>query len=247
VVSDLHLGLGDPRGRGTGLAERGARDMLEALLRLARANRAKGIVVAGDLKHPIVGAPGRVGPLIFEFCAGLLEQGLALEVVPGNHDVGLAQHLPREVELHTSGGLLREGVGIFHGHRWPAHELERAELLVAGHLHPGYRFAPGTSGEPGKVRCWLRAEFRSPLAGFPPRAKRRSRARELLVLPAFNPLSGIESLNRSAPSRGRSFLFHRFLSATRPRVYLLDGTDVGPLATGPSPVPVTPERSAPGR
>ncbi|MCI4362890.1 MAG: metallophosphoesterase [Thermoplasmata archaeon] len=246
LVSDLHLGLGDPRGRGTGLAERGAREMLEELLELARRERALGVVVAGDLKHPIVGAPGRVGPLIFEFCAGLLASGLSVDVVPGNHDVGLAPHLPREVELHSAGGLLRDGVGIFHGHRWPDRTLERAEVLVAGHLHPGYRFAPGSGGEPGKLRCWVRAELGPELPGFPPQGKRRARAKELLILPAFNALSGIESLNRSAPSRGRSFLVHRFLGSSQPRAYLLDGTNLGALPMGPTLVPGARARSGPG-
>ncbi|MCI4346413.1 MAG: hypothetical protein L3K07_06635, partial [Thermoplasmata archaeon] len=241
-----HLGLGDPRGRGTGLAERGAHEMLEELLDLTDRERARGVVIAGDLKHPIVGAPGRVGQLIFDFCAGILSSGVPLEVVPGNHDVGLAPHLPREVRLHPPGGLLREGVGIFHGHRWPDRSLERARVLVAGHLHPGYRFAPGTGGEPGKLRCWVRAELGPELPGFPPRRGHRARANELVVLPAFNPLSGIESLNRSAPSRGRSFLFHRFLGRSRPRAYLLDGTDLGALPTSRSPVPEAPGQSASG-
>ena len=119
LVADLHVGLGDPRGRGTGLSERGAAAMAEELIGLAEREGARRILVAGDLKHPIVGAPGRVGPLLFEFASRVLSDGLAFEVVLGNHDVGLERHLPREVEVHGAGGLLREGVGVFHGHRWP--------------------------------------------------------------------------------------------------------------------------------
>ncbi|HEV2449128.1 MAG TPA: hypothetical protein VGU43_01810, partial [Thermoplasmata archaeon] len=165
-------------------------------------------------------------------------EGLALEVVLGNHDVGLERHLPREVEVHGAGGLLRDGVGVFHGHRWPDAALDRARTLVAGHLHPGFRLTAGTGGGPEKLRCWLRVEYPGRLR--PRRADgRRMQARELVVLPAFNPLGGIETLNRSAPHRGRSFLFHRFLAGTRPRVFLLDGIEVGTIPT--------PERSAEAR
>lgn len=244
VVSDLHVGLGDPRGRGTGLAERGAAAMAEELIGLAAREGARRIVVAGDMKHPIVGAPGRVGPLLFDFSSRLLSEGLALEVVLGNHDVGLARHLPREVELHGAGGLLRDGVGVFHGHRWPDPALDRAQTLVAGHLHPGFRLTAGTGGGAEKLRCWLRVEYSGRVR--PHRSDGRPmQARELVILPAFNPLGGIETLNRSAPQRGRSFLFHRFLAGTRPRAFLLDGIEVGTIPTPPPSVEVRrPARTA---
>lgn len=51
----------------------------------------------------------------------------------------------------------------------------------------------------------------------------------MIVLPAYNPLAGTEALNRQRPARGRTFLYHRFLSQGSARAYLLDGTDLGPL------------------
>ncbi|HYA54318.1 MAG TPA: hypothetical protein VEG42_01785, partial [Thermoplasmata archaeon] len=64
--------------------------------------------------------------------------------------------------------------------------------------------------------------------------KRRRRhaeiaAREVVILPAFNPIAGTEALNRERPARGRSFLYRRFLTRGVVRAYLLDGTDLGEL------------------
>ena len=53
----------------------------------------------------------------------------------------------------------------------------------------------------------------------------------MIVLPAFNPIAGVEALNRRRVSPGRSFLFARFLSKGPARAYLLDGTDLGLVAT----------------
>ena len=110
-----------------------------------------------------------------------------------------------------------------------------APTLVAGHLHPGFRLAPTADFPEGKRRCWVRVE-RSP----PPETKRsrrrrhiEPRAREIVILPAFNPIAGTESLNRNQPTRGRSFLYQRFLRGGVARAFLLDGTDVGVL-TPPS-------------
>jgi uncharacterized protein len=191
------------------------------------------LVIACDTKHPIVGTPPALRPLVFDFFGRLLEEGHRVEVVLGNHDVGLARWLPREVEVHPSAGIVRLGLGIFHGHRWPSNRLLRAPALAAGHLHPGFRLAPTVDDPSGKRPCWVRVR-RAPTR---PRDQRRRRhaplaAREIVILPPFNPLAGIEALNRERPARGRSFLFGRFLSDGEARAYLLDGTDLGPIPTG---------------
>ncbi len=234
VVSDVHLGIGSTPERPSGPFEGSGRALSEELVRIARASRVDSIVVAGDAKHPIVGTPRALRPVVFDFFARPLEEGFATELVLGNHDVGIVPHLPREVTVHPATGLVREGVGIFHGHRWPSDEVLGATRLVAGHLHPGYRLAPIATDPEGKRRCWVRvevAERRPP----PHRARRRAEpaAREIVILPAFNPIAGTEALNRERPARGRTFLYSRFLALGPARAYLLDGTDLGPLVTSP--------------
>lgn len=236
IAADLHLGLGGSRERPGGPPEASADRLAELVVDAARSVRARTVVFAGDVKHPIVGLPPPLRPAVFGFFAHLLEAGLAPEVVLGNHDVGLTRHLPREVEVHPAAGIVRDGVGIFHGHGWPSNRVLRAPRLVVGHLHPGYRLAPTADDPAGKRRCWVRVEFPPP----PPRTRRRRRhaiplAREMVVLPALNPLAGVEALNRARPARGRSFLYGRFLARGVSRAYLLDGTDLGPLVTPPAP------------
>lgn len=231
VVSDVHLGLGGSRERPAGPPEASADGMASELLRRMAETGARELLIAGDVKHPIVGTPPALRRVVFDFFARLLSEGVSVEVVLGNHDVGLVRHLPKEVVVHPPSGVVRSGVGIFHGHRWPSDEVLRSERLVAGHLHPGFRLAATGNDPEGKRRCWVRAE----LAPSPPRKRTRRHAipnaSEIVVLPAFNPIAGVESLNRERPARGRSFLFRRFLSRGVPRAYLLDGTDLGPLPT----------------
>jgi uncharacterized protein len=232
IVADLHLGLGGTPTRPGGPPEGSAERMADRLRGIVRTCGASTLIVAGDVKHPIVGTPPPLRPLLFEFFSYLLREGIRVEVVLGNHDVGLAAHLPREVEVHPATGVVRAGVGIFHGHRWPSDRLLRSPRLVAGHLHPGFRLAPTAEYPEGKRPCWVRVELPAP---GPARRRRTAhaalRAREIVVLPAFNPLSGVESLNRARPARGRSFLFGRFLSRGVARAYLLDGTDLGTIPT----------------
>jgi metallophosphoesterase superfamily enzyme len=233
--------------------------MADELLDIAERERAAGVVVAGDSKHSIVGLVPPARGLVFDFFSTVLGAGLETEVVLGNHDAGLVRHLPREVVVHPASGLSRDGVGIFHGHRWPSEAVLASRTIVAGHLHPGFRFAPTARDLTAKARCWVRARYPRAMPAPPTRggARRGSAprpalgARELIVLPAFNPVSGIESLNKTAPARGRSFLFQRFLGpAAEARAYLLDGTDVGPIVTpepGSAPPPRERARARRGR
>jgi uncharacterized protein len=229
AVADLHVGLGVSGRTGLGLAEATAREMASEILTIAERERARGVISVGDSKHPIVGSQAHVARLLFQLFATLLEGDLEVRLIRGNHDVGIDRHLPREVEILPALGLRRGEIGLFHGHGWPDERVLRAKRLVVGHLHPGYRLArsEGPAGA-GKFRCWVRTD----LSGYrpSPRARRHVlRSKEVIVLPAFNPLAGIESLNLRRPAQHRSFLVDRFLAPGQSRAYLLDGTDLGPL------------------
>ncbi|HYA71456.1 MAG TPA: metallophosphoesterase [Thermoplasmata archaeon] len=232
VVADIHLGLGSSVERPLGPPEGSADRLAGALVALARTHRAGAVLIAGDAKHPIVGTPPALRPVVFDFFAELLHEGLEVDLVLGNHDVGIVRHLPREVSVHPATGLVRGEVGVFHGHRWPSNAVLKAPTLVAGHLHPGFRLAPTADNPEGKLRCWVRVE-RTPAVGRAHRRRRHiePRAHEVVILPAFNPIAGTESLNRERPARGRSFLYRRFLASGEARAFLLDGTDLGKLTT----------------
>jgi uncharacterized protein len=237
VVADVHLGLGSTPERPLGPPEAAADRLAEELVLLAKREGASSVLIAGDVKHPIVGTPPALRPVVFDFFGRILEGGLRAEVVLGNHDVGLVRHLPREVDVHPAAGVVRDGVGVFHGHRWPSNPVLRSGALVAGHLHPGFRLAPTADDPEGKRRCWVRVELPPP--GPRPKRRRRHadlRAREVVILPPFNPLAGVEALNRERPRRGRSFLYARFLGRGEMRAYLLDGTDLGLLPRLPAVV-----------
>ena len=238
MVSDLHLGLGAGPGHPAGPLEGSGDGLAGELVRVARAAEADTVVVAGDAKHPIVGTPPALRPVVFDFFARVLADGFAAELVVGNHDVGIVPYLPREVAVHPATGMVRDGVGIFHGHRWPDARTLRSEQLVAGHLHPGFRLAPTANDPEGKRRCWVRVEVPEPSRS--PRTRPKSpvvRAREVVILPAFNPIAGTEALNRERPARGRTFLYRHFLGLGASRAYLLDGTDLGPLLIAPGASP----------
>ncbi len=237
VAADIHIGLSWTSPRGANPPQGDPLELAERLLHGLAESRGSALLIVGDVKDPIAPTPWFVRRQVREFFQRLLDEGIRVEVVPGNHDAGLSRMVPEGVVIHPMSGLLRGTVGYFHGHAWPSREiLERASVLVTGHLHPGFRLAPSEArSRTGKEPCWIRV--RCPPAATPPKGARRirhppPRAREIVVLPAFNPLCAGEALNREAPHRGRRFLVRHFLSRGEARAYLLDGTDLGPLTWG---------------
>ena len=244
IVADLHLGLASGPENPLGPPGASAPELAEELLRLCDRGHARKLLVAGDVKHPVVGVPGWLRPVVFDLFSTLLAAGVIPEVVLGNHDVGLARYLPREVLVHASVGWSGAGVGVFHGHRWPSSSVLDQRTIIAGHLHPGFRFAPTAESPQDKRRCWVRVEFHDG-PGLAHPDGRGAKTRELIVLPPFHPLAGVEALNRERPERNRSFLYHRFLERGRARAYLLDGTDLGPLPIPGATAPAGGDRPAP--
>jgi metallophosphoesterase superfamily enzyme len=231
VAADIHLGLGESL-PGVLPADATADKLAERILEGLREIGGGRILLVGDIKEPVRKVSPFVRREVLRFFQRLRDAQVPVEVVLGNHDAGLVHLLPPGVILHPSSGLLRDGIGYFHGHAWPSRRiLLRARTLVVGHLHPGYRLAPA-SGRAlgGKQPCWVHVDVDPP----PHRSRRRVRhprpqAQQIIVLPAFNPLCAGEALNREEPQRLRRFLVRRFLSLGEARAFLLDGTDLGPL------------------
>ena len=198
VIADVHLGLGATKERPGGPPEGSGPRLAESLLSTVRAEAADHVVIAGDIKHPIVGTLPPLRPVVFEFFRLLLASGLNVEVVLGNHDVGLERHLPREVVVRPASGWRYR-----RRRRVPRPRLAFRRGPSSSHTGRGTS-APGIPARP-------RAPTTRPASGAagcdsswpppPPRRGRRPRkheirSRELIVLPAFNPLAGTEALNR---------------------------------------------------
>lgn len=231
VISDLHLGIEHE------LAERGISlpnqmPRLKArLITLLKEKRATRLIILGDVKHnvPITSwHEWRELPDLFEDLVRMVK----IDIVKGNHDGGLEGMVPREVTIHDPRGLVlgkRKKVGFMHGHTWPAPELIKTELIIAGHNHPAIEFRDelgGRSIEP----IWLRAKLnprKLPKKLLPPAGKRLP---DLIVVPAFSELVGGAAVNRGLPKDLIGPIFRSgAVKLDEAEAYLLDGTFLGKI------------------
>lgn len=234
VIADLHIGIEYEYYRSGIRIPSNTKEMMREVEELVSLAGAKEFVILGDLKHKVPGTTRqelREIPQFLESLAGKVR----VSVVPGNHDSGLRDIIPKNVNLHSSRGFGTGECFFAHGHTWPASEFLEKEYVFVGHEHPqiefrdslGYRFL-----EP----VWLRADLdRERLArnykSLPEPLP------ELIVLPGFNRLSGGIAMNRPVTEIEKAHeslktgigTLVRSARLGRSRVYLLDGTFLGKL------------------
>lgn len=226
VIADYHAGLErDLRYRDGVSVHSRERERRHRLLAIIEEVDASSLIVVGDLMHSI-GDPTYSERTELEALVDHLPDELDVTVVKGNHDGQLEDWL-EGVTVHQAPGTVVDGLAISHGHTWPPAAALSADVLVIGHEHPRVRLEDAVGGSTVH-RVWLRghldadaiAEHRDIEAGeAPPR---------LVVMPAFNELSGGTWVN--VPDE--DYLVPYLPDALRDGdAYLLDGTKLGRLAT----------------
>lgn len=222
VIADLHFGIESNLARHGWHFRSRSKERAGRVLALVRELEPDRLLLLGDVKQSIPMTTRQEYRELPEVLAAFRAATL-LQVLPGNHDVGLERFL-EEGELLPSTGVVIDGVGYLHGHTIPDPALA-GHLIVIGHHHPVVSLID-------EVGCAARlpAFLRAPLderalwgAGGPGGAgANQTRA---LLMPAFNELSGYDILKIVGdPSSPVS----RALVHDEAEVFLADGTYLCP-------------------
>lgn len=223
VAADLHIGIEHHLWLGGASVPSQTRKMLEGLVARVEEVSPDRLLLLGDVKHNLPRTSFQEKSEVPAFLKSL-SRTAKVEVVLGNHDIGLSDLAPQEVEIHPATGVVIDGAGYFHGHTWPDPAVFEAEVLVASHLHPAVRLADRIGSGPPE-RGWVRAPL-SP-EGLSEGYGRKISGPEVTIVPAYNPLCGGYPLD--AASREERGPLSRIVRLEEGRVYLLDGTDLGSL------------------
>jgi len=195
IVTDLHIGF-EERFKGSGVRiQTSAREMLEELESVVEENKLTDLVIAGDVKSGIDRILQSEWETVPKFLSSLSKK-CRVEIVPGNHDGGLSNLVPENVQLEDVNGILISDSLIIHGHTRPLVKFGQCNRILMGHVHPIFQ------------------KRGSPLSGMPVwaflKVKRKSIFPELLLAEGIeeNPLLEvvlIPSFNLELASSGYAF------------------------------------------
>lgn len=223
VAADIHLGLEYELWLcGASIPSQTDRilERLKSYLKVVNPDR---LVLLGDTKHNVPRTSWQEKQEVPSFLRSL-SQEVEVDLVPGNHDGGLADLAPPGTRVMPSSGYVLDGVGYFHGHTWPDSALFSSDLLVAGHIHPAVRLRDPL-GHCVTRPAWARVPISAP--ALVAQYSLNLPATEMVIVPAFNDLCGGLSLNETNEDGHGPIL--NMVEIDRARIYLLDGTDLGCL------------------
>lgn len=223
VVGDVHVGLeSDLRMAGVHLPSQTQR-MRRRLADLVALTRAERLIVIGDLKHRV---PFSTKQEIRELPTFFDDIPARVELVRGNHDVDFEDLL--DVVVHDAEGIRVGDVGLLHGHTWPSDEVMGARTVVTCHNHPAVVLVD-EMGHRHKEPAWVRARFTQ--AAHERYAGLREDA-QLVVMPAFNELTGGTAFNAQEGERLLGPLFQQGLvDVEGARLWTIDGVELGTVGS----------------
>jgi putative SbcD/Mre11-related phosphoesterase len=218
IVGDTHFGM-EEKLRRRGIYDSGfSMRLYERLKGLVAEHRAKRVIFLGDVKEDITMLDRRTGEILSR-----LSMLCEVVIVRGNHDGGIEAF--DRARLAPSGGLAYEGLGLVHGHSWPAPELMMCDHLVMGHQHPMVCLTDAF-GKRHTEPAWLIAEPDAEMIAA--RYEKFNKKMKLILMPAFNPLVG-SAINIDDNERLGPILNNKLFKLNRALVFRLDGTCLGKL------------------
>lgn len=218
-VVDLHMGIESSlRASGFNVPSQ-MPEMLSTMESLA--SHADRLLILGDVKHRITHASRREDREVGHVMRRLMQVFQAIVITPGNHDGGLKAVIPDGCIVASAHGTVIERTGVFHGHVWPSRKTMSTDRLVMGHVHPSVLLEDSMGGKVNE-KCW----YRAPMLKEKVLERYDDHPKELVVVPAFNPLITGSPVNVDGGLLG-PLLRNGLVDTRSARAYLLDGTNLG--------------------
>lgn len=219
-VADLHLGIEvQLRHAGFNIPSQAPKILSSLETLSAHGDR---LLILGDVKHRIPSVSYREDREIPPLMEKLLDAFKEVVIVSGNHDGSLGSILPPAVKAYSAHGTRIEDIGAFHGHVWPSAEAMAGEKLLMAHIHPSVVLTDSL-GSRTNEKCWVRAKLKKA------RIEERYETcpKELVIVPAFNPLLTGTPMNTSTGSTFGPLFRNEMVNRRSMKVYLLDGSNLG--------------------
>jgi putative SbcD/Mre11-related phosphoesterase len=185
VMADLHIGYESAlKEKGVFLPQASYPYMKSAIEGMLKMTHAEHVIFVGDVKHEFGKPSAQEWVEVQDLLAFLIDGGIGVHVVRGNHDNYILAILNRlGIQLHDPMMQLDSTV-LIHGDK-DVQIPPETKTVIMGHEHPAVS-SRDLSGSRYKFKCFLVG---------------RHRKFKLVVMPALSPLSSGVGINETRPER----------------------------------------------
>jgi metallophosphoesterase superfamily enzyme len=230
IVSDIHIGYEiELVKKGISLPPRTSA-MAERLVEIGKKHRAKSLFILGDVKHKVAWASSFDFFQVTTFFNRLNEWFRHIVVTLGNHDGGIKNLLPNDVEVVNSRGTCikckNSTFTLLHGNAWPKPESLHTSYIITGHGHYMIELRDSIGlrmFEP----IWLmgeidRSRYAEVFMNYKQGLHIPKENIKLIVLPTFNKIVGGIPVNKAVQRHSNPIM--KYLKEEKTKLYLMDGT-----------------------
>ncbi len=254
VIADPHLGWEIAlRNKGIYVPSQTPK-LLQKLIALLSKHKPDRLLILGDVKYSVVAAELGEWYDIPDFFTDLKNYVSEIVIVRGNHDANLEPLLPENIRFLPATGTILDGIGLFHGHKWPSPMLLKCRTLIMGHLHPVVVFHD-PAGFKITRQVWVKAKCNAnrlstsllqkhkikiesnPEATVRKNYNFKPRTNQIFLIPSFNDFLGGRPINevklRKKGQKSKMIgpvLRSEAVDMDNSEIYLLDGTYLGTLS-----------------
>lgn len=208
LIGDIHLGL-TSEWRRKGVSAYGqTKDFIKNIKKLRNKTKCQNLVMIGDVKHKVTGISWQEEHEIPEFLEQLSKLFKKIVIIKGNHDGFIEKLVKDKKKVRVVKSFVIGDYFITHGHR---KINTKKPYIIIGHNQPAVKLRDRI-GASYTLPCWVMGKI-------------KDKDQELIIMPAFNPLSGSGIVNEN------QFIgpVAKHLDKNKAKVFLLDGTDLGEL------------------
>ncbi|NIO44215.1 MAG: phosphoesterase [Candidatus Aenigmarchaeota archaeon] len=222
VIADLHIGIEYEIFK-SGITIPSQVEKLEKRIdNLIKQNKAKHLVILGDVKHQVPTISWQEYREIPKF---LEHFKIKISIIKGNHDGNIERLAPKEIDIYDPPGFKINNFLLTHGQAWPFLGDLEAEYIIMGHVHPAVEF--WTENFRTIEPCWLKCEIDNEKLFKKYRIK--TQIKQGIIMPSFNHLIGGMAFNSKDFEPLGPLLKNEIFKWKKAEVYLLDGTLLGSL------------------
>lgn len=229
LIGDLHLGLTSEWRRKGVSAYSQVKNFVKRISDMKKQTKTTQLVLIGDVKHKVTGISWqeeREIPIFLEELGKIFKK---IIIIKGNHDGFIEKLVKDKSKVKVVKSLIIGDYFITHGHR---NIKTKKPFIVIGHNQPAVKLRDRV-GASYTLPCWVIGPMMtesktSNLKKDSARCKKSTKEsieQQLIIMPAFNKLSGSGIVNED------EFIgpVAKHLIRSKASVHLLDGTDLGLL------------------